>query len=295
MMHVDELMADEEAVFRLIAAQAPEWAGLAISPLASTGTDNWLFRLGNSQVLRLPRRPSAIALMAKELDWLPHLQGLPLDVPHLRVRGHADLGTPCEFGIFDWMDGEIASADAIANWADAAQALARFLLSLQAKSTVDAPRAGPLNSRRGVPLHDLNDITLSSIDTLCDEIDVSAAKALWHQGLNSPYAGPGVWLHGDLKADNLIARHGALAGVIDWGLAAVGDPAADYASAWSWVDPSAREIFRMDCALTDSDWCRAKAWALYGAVIALSYYRGGRNDALCRQSRQTLLRLGLLL
>ncbi|WP_377296683.1 aminoglycoside phosphotransferase family protein [Rhizobium sp. SGZ-381] len=295
MMHVDELIADEEAVFRLIEAQAPEWADLALSSLASTGTDNWLFRLGDAQVLRLPRRPSAIALMAKELDWLPHLQGLSLDVPHLRFRGHADLGTLCEFGIFDWMDGDIASADAIANWADAAQALARFLLSLQAKSTAGAPRAGPSNSRRGVPLHDLNDVTLSSIDVLCDEIDVSAAKAIWHKGLSAPYAGPGVWLHGDLKADNLIARCGALAGVIDWGLAAIGDPAADYASAWSWVDPSARDVFRTQCAIDDGDWHRARAWALYGAVIALSYYRGGKNEALCRQSRQTLTRLGLLL
>ena len=93
----------------------------------------------------------------------------------------------------------------------------------------------------------------------------------------------------------MIARGGALHGVIDWGLSAVGDPAADYAAAWSWLDPSARETFRECLSLSDQDWLCAKGWALYGAVIALSYYRRRNNEALCRQSRQTLWRLGLLL
>ena len=86
-----------------------------------------------------------------------------------------------------------------------------------------------------------------------------------------------------------------MSGVIDWGLSAVGDPAADYATAWFWIDPSARAAFRDHLDLDDSDWLRAKGWALYGAVIALSYYRGGRNESLCQQSRLTLSRLGLLL
>jgi hypothetical protein len=34
-----------------------------------------------------------------------------------------------------------------------------------------------------------------------------------------------------------------------------------------------------------------KAWALYGAVIALSYYRGGKNEPLCRQCHLALSRL----
>lgn len=74
-----------------------------------------------------------------------------------------------------------------------------------------------------------------------------------------------------------------------------GDPVADYASAWSWVALSARETFRQVLGLNNDDWLRAKAWALYSAVIALSYYRGGKNEPLCRQFRRTLSPLGLLL
>lgn len=295
MMHDDDLPVDRTLVRRTLSDQVPAWAELELSPFASSGTDNTLFRLGESLAVRLPRRPSAVALMVKELDWLPHLQGLPLAVPRLQHRGLIDLGTPCEFGIVDWLAGEIASPSNLADPTDAARRLAAFLVSLHEKNTAGAPRAGKINSRRGVPLDELTDVTLSSIDILSDEMDVSGAKAMWAEAQAAPHEGPAVWLHGDLKADNLIARDGVIVGVIDWGLAAVGDPAADYAAAWSWIDPLARDVFRAVCAIDDSDWLRARAWALYGAVIALSYYRGGRNEALSRQSRLTLSRLGLLL
>ena len=47
--------------------------------------------------------------------------------------------------------------------------------------------------------------------------------------------------------------------------------------------------------LSEDEWLRGKACALYGAVIALSYYRGGRNEPLCEQCRLTLSRLDLML
>ena len=129
---------------------------------------------------------------------------------------------------------------------------------------------------------------------LADEIKSSEALSLWRKACSVPFEGPEVWLHGDLKADNLLAEDGALSAVIDWGLSAVGDPAADYAAAWSWVQPDVRNAFRDAAGITDTDWMRAKGWALYGAVIALSYYRNGKHEALSAQCRQTLNQLDLL-
>ncbi len=213
----------------------------------------------------------------------------------MRFRGRADIGFDCEFGIIDWIEGRIASPENIADAAVAARDLARFLKALQAKDIAGAPTAGDINSQRGVPLGDLSAPTLRAIDQLADEIDARRARKLWHEAIARRGHRTPVWLHGDLKADNLIARDGVLRGVIDWGLSAIGDPAADFATAWFWVEPSQRGAFRDALALDDADWLRAKGWALYGAVIALSYYQEGRNDALCRQSRLTLSRLGLLL
>lgn len=297
----DILPADEMLVHTLLSGlDQPEfsaWAQLPVQRLTSSGTDNALFRLGEDLVLRLPRRRSAIALAAKELKWLPHLTGLPLQTPILRYRGTVpgEPGIDRDFGIFDWMEGVIATPQAIADPLEASLSLAAFLKALHRNDTAGAPRAGACNSRRGIALAELTDITLPAIDILSDEIDSVRARAIWTAACAETYDGPPLWLHGDLKADNLIARDGKLAGVIDWGLSAAGDPAADYAAAWSWVEPSARDTFRQACGLDDGDWLRAEGWALYGAVIALSYYRGGRNEPLCRQSRQTLSRLGLQL
>ena len=295
MMHPDEIPTDDAFIRSLLRDQAPHWADLPLHRIASSGTDNAIYRLGDRLSLRIPRRPSAVALLAKELDWLPHMAGLPLQVPTLRLRGRAERGTAVDFGILDWMEGQTATPQQIADSRSAALSLADFLTVLHRKETTGAPQAGAVNSRRGVTLDSLAAAMLPAIDMLADEIDTLHARNLWHRACAAPFRAAPVWLHGDLKADNLIARGGALCGVIDWGLSAVGDPAADYAAAWSWVDPSARAAFRDRLGLDDDDWLRAKGWALYGAVIALSYYRGGRNEALCAQSRLTLSRLGLLL
>lgn len=293
-MHSDDLPVTSTLARRLISHETPQWAHLPLHRVNSTGTDNALFRIGDKLVLRIPRRPSAAPALQKELDWLPRFSGLPLDIPTPRHRGRVNLGIDCPFGIFDWMDGDIASPDHIGDVVDAATALAEFLKALHAQPTDGAPAAGPANSKRGVALEEMSEATLRSIDAVADEIDAPAAVALWTSALSERHAGPPVWLHGDLKADNLIARGGKLTGVIDWGLAATGDPAADYAAAWSWVDPTARNAFRQALTLGDGDWLRGKAWALYGAVIALSYYRGGKNEPLCQQCRLTLSRLDLM-
>lgn len=288
-----ETEIDPVQLRRLIAAHAPHWAELPLRRVPSSGTDNALYRLGPDLLIRVPRRPSAVVLLQKELDWLPHLQGLPLATPKLRQRGNSETGL--EFGILDWIEGEIATPKRLADPVDAAHQLADFLKALQQKDTTGAPRAGAQNSRRGVALPVLDDVTHAAIETLSDELDASRAHRLWEAACAVPIHTPPVWLHGDLKADNLIARDGRLHAVIDWGLAAVGDPAADYAATWSWIAPEARTAFRDRLALDDAQWLRARGWALYGAVIALSFYRGGANEALCQQSRHTLSQLALLL
>lgn len=293
--HPDEIPINDAFVARLISEQAPQWADLPLRRIASSGTDNAIFRLGARLLVRVPRRPSAAALLSKELDWLPHLHGLPLEVPVLRFKGCAGLGLASDFGILDWMEGQTASPENVGDWQDAARALAGFLKALHLKDTTGAPPAGFSNSRRGIALRDLTGVMLPAIDIVADEINAQGARALWDKACAAAFSQPPVWLHGDLKADNLIVRNGLLKGVIDWGLSAVGDPAADYATAWLWIDPSARDGFREHLNIDDNDWLRARGWALYFAVIALSYYRGGRNEELCSQSRLTLSRLGLLL
>ena len=54
-MHVDEIDLDATLVRQLLRAQMPEWADLPIARVASSGTDNAMFRLGDDMVVRMPR------------------------------------------------------------------------------------------------------------------------------------------------------------------------------------------------------------------------------------------------
>lgn len=288
-----EIKLSPVQVQKLLERYAPDWAHFPIADLQSTGTDNALYRLGDTGLLRLPKRQSARAPLEKELLWLPLLQGLPVAVPELLWHGKSKQETGFDFGIFRWLPGWIATPDRIDDPHKSAKVLAGFLSALHAVKTGSAPKAGPDNHHRGVELRQLNDAVRSSIAILSDEIDAAAAVCVWEDACAAAPAEKAVWLHGDLKADNLIAQNGVLSAVIDWGLAAVGDAAADLSVAWTWVAPESRALFQSECQATKDDWRRAKGWALYCAVIALSYYRNRSHEALCTQSRQTLQRLGL--
>jgi aminoglycoside phosphotransferase (APT) family kinase protein len=72
-MHDDELETDMPLLRRLLAAQFPRWAHLPIERVASAGTDNTLYRLGNDLVARLPRIQWAGERVDREQRWLPRL------------------------------------------------------------------------------------------------------------------------------------------------------------------------------------------------------------------------------
>jgi aminoglycoside phosphotransferase (APT) family kinase protein len=58
-------------VRRLVAAQFPQWANLAVVPVESVGRDNTIFRLGRELAVRLPRRRVSAEHVRKEHRWLP--------------------------------------------------------------------------------------------------------------------------------------------------------------------------------------------------------------------------------
>ena len=62
--------------------------GAPVEPVASFGTDNALYRLGDALVARLPRREVNERSLKNERHWLPRLAShLPFDVPTPLVEG----------------------------------------------------------------------------------------------------------------------------------------------------------------------------------------------------------------
>ncbi len=280
----------------LLAAQAPQWADLPIVPVESDGTDNAMFRLGSDLALRLPRRPEAVPLLYKEALWVPKLSDLPLRVPVPRFLGAPSQDYPWPFAVVDWIEGAQAQWRDLTAPQQAVDQLADGLRALWEVPTEGAPLAGLANHNRGVALSQMDAQVRRDVAELSDELDVSAALSLWTRACAAPPATRSCWVHGDLKPDNMLMRGGHLVALIDWGLAAVGDPAADLALAWRWGEACAplQRAFPDDEAL----WDRAAGWALYGACVALAYYRAppGRvstNPALCALCREVLGRLRL--
>ncbi|QEW22986.1 Aminoglycoside phosphotransferase [Marinibacterium anthonyi] len=287
-MHQDEIPVSTALAARLVDRGMPQWAGQPVRPLAATGTDNWMFRLGGDKVLRLPRRPSAVMQLRREWDWLPHLRGLPLAVPEPLALGEPDDGYPHPWMVLSWLPGETLHARPPANTMASAEALGNFLTALRDLSGEGGPIAGSTNHNRGVPLTGINVATRQAIGDIARQYPVATLMALWDDALAAPsWSGAPLWVHGDLSPTNLLCTGGRLSSVIDFGLIARGDPAVDLTPAWSVFDGAARSAFLSRAGIDAATIRRGKGWALYGAVINLAYY-GDNHPTLSRQAHHVL-------
>jgi aminoglycoside phosphotransferase (APT) family kinase protein len=277
---------DAELVRRLVDTQFPRWAGLPIERVESAGTDNEIYRLGAYMAVRLPRVSWATEHATKEQRWLPVLaEHLPLPVPVPLAGGVPGERYPWNWTVCRWLEGEVADATRIANLVEAPTALAGFVRAMQQIDITDGPRSGEHNSNRGVALARRDAFTRDGIESLRDEIKAAAATALWDATLVLPtWDRAPVWLHGDIHAGNLLASHGRISAVIDFGLMGVGDPAVDLIVAWTLFAGPSRTAFRDAVGVDESTWLRGRGWAFSIAIVALAYYRH-TNPTISAMSR----------
>jgi aminoglycoside phosphotransferase (APT) family kinase protein len=273
-MHADEVATDARLVRRLLAAQHPQWAQLSVEPVASGGTDNALFRIGDELVARLPRIHWAVEQAGKEQAWLPRLgPHLPLDVPVPVASGAPGQGYPWSWSVCRWLEGKNPAPDGDLDFARLAVDLARFVAALHTIDPTGGPPPGPHNVHRGEPLAARDDATRGALDALTGSVDTVAAEETWTVALASAaWTAPPVWVHGDLGPGNLLCVGGRLSAVIDFGCLGVGDPACDLMPAWNLLPVGAREVFREELEVDDATWVRGRGWALSVALVQLPYY-----------------------
>jgi aminoglycoside phosphotransferase (APT) family kinase protein len=272
-MHTDEVDTDAALVRRLLASQFPQWADLPLRPVSSAGTDNAIYRLGDTMSVRLPRIHWAVGQVAKEHEWLPKLAPhLPVTLPVQLAIGAPGEGYPYPWAVYEWLAGENATLGQLADPEEAAHDLAYFILALQRIDTTDGPRAAEHNLR-GVPLHTRDTATRQALAELHGMFDAGHAIAVWEEALRAPeWDRAPVWFHGDLLPGNLLFQAGRLHAVIDWSGLGVGDPAPDLMSAWSLFTGESRAAFRHALGVDDATWSRARGHALSQAVIFIPYY-----------------------
>jgi aminoglycoside phosphotransferase (APT) family kinase protein len=284
-MHDDEVDVDSLLVRRLLAAQFPGWAELPLVRVLPAGTDNAIFRLGDSMSVRLPRIAWARHQPELEHEWLPRLSPhLPLPVPRALVLGEPGEGYPYRWAVHTWLPGRQATPERLADLSQAAVELAGLVTALRQIDTDGAPPA-----RRGRPLATEDDWTRSCIAKLRGRLDTEALTAAWDAARAAPaWERAPVWVHGDLDSRNLLACEGRLSGLVDFSCVGIGDPACDVALGWKLFSGESREIFQDALAVDDATWSRARGWVVSQAVGALSYYTLANNAVLVLEARRWL-------
>ena len=282
------VLASKALASSLIAAQCPRWVGLPVAEVASPGTSNTLYRLGDELLIRLPKTDRAAQGLEKELRWLPQLaRKLPLAIPEVVHFGRATPAFPRAWGVFRWLAGYHGWQAPIRSLDDAAVALAEFILALRAFAATDGPSPGSHNAERGTALVNLDSRFRESLSACGNRVASKRVLALWERALDAPPAGERVWLHGDLQPANVLIRDGRLTAVIDFGLLGFGDGAVDLLPAWNLLHGRSGRLYGELLAADDAAWLRAQGWGLFQAIMALPHYWNS-NRAMVRLAQRTL-------
>jgi aminoglycoside phosphotransferase (APT) family kinase protein len=227
-----EIEITADLVRDLLWEQHPDLAELSIREVAG-GWGNQMWRLGDELAVRMQRMDRTPALQLKERQWLPVLAPrLPLPVPTPVRFGEPSERFPKHWTVMTWVDGEPLDLASISRGAHAADTLAGFLRALH----VEAPAEAPISVDRGFHPRDCTDgfeHFMGAVDLDEGAADAGAIRAVWKDAVEADaWAGPPVWVHGDLHPANVVVSDGTLSGVVDFGDVAAGDPAWDLAAAW---------------------------------------------------------------
>lgn len=288
-MHPDQVELDAATVARLVATQFPRWSGLHVEPVASHGTVNALFRLGDRAVLRLPLLPDATAAgrdeLVREQDCCrlvaPHV---PLDVPEPLAIGEPGAGYPGFWSAYRWIAGTPVDWSGLGDRESFVESLARFVTALHGIDTGGRTWDG---GARGGRLSGMDEDVRGALAASSGLVDTGRLIRQWERGLAAPHASADRWIHADLMPGNLVVRAGRLAAVIDLEMVRIGDPAVDLMPAWNLFGPAERETYRRRLGVDDATWERGRAWALAQAIVALPYYVD-TNPMMAQTARVTL-------
>jgi aminoglycoside phosphotransferase (APT) family kinase protein len=297
-MHADQVDLTVGVVAHLVAEQFPAWSGRPVRPVASDGTVNALFRVGEDIVLRFPLLPARRAVLLREQEnarrIAPHV---PLEVPEPLGLGEPGAGYPGPWAAYRWIPGSpatrtVPAAPAPAPTPDAlgdpdvfARDLAGFVRSLHGLDTGGRTWDG---HGRGRPLPTQDEYVRTALADSTHLTDTRGLARIWDSCLAAAADDvTPVWIHADLMPGNLLVRDGRLAAVIDLGAVTVGDPAVDLMPAWNILPPGPRDTYRRSLDADESMWARGRGWALVQAIVALPYYVD-TNQGMATTARHTL-------
>ncbi|WP_427385385.1 aminoglycoside phosphotransferase family protein [Janibacter sp. G56] len=282
---------DATLVARLLREHVPELAGEQVRPSSTSGSSNWVFRVGRRYAVRLPRTDSYAEDVVKEATWVPRLAPeLPVPVPDVIYQGEPSALFSRPWTVVTWVPGDLPGDLGPAEQGLLANDLGQFMRGLHAVGT-SGLTAGA--ERWGYRCDDPVTETIDSwADTaaegLSDVFDPRQIRQAWQKIRDVPSAStPPCWVHTDLSPENLlVSADGHLVGVIDFGGLGIGDRSVDLLYAWDMFDEPAREALRVASRADEATWLRARAWAFVGpGLLTILSYRHTMPSRTARLTR----------
>lgn len=271
-MNNKSIMPTPDLARKLISQQFPEYASLPIVDVEKQGHDNRTYKLGEHMLIRMPTAADYALKVPKEQELLPQLaKCLSVNIPAPIKMGNPSADYPYPFSIYKWLSGKSINLLTLIDQEKEQLAfdLAKFLKELQAITDVEGPGPGQHNWWRGDHVSVYDKGAREQIAELAEIIDASKALDLWDKACTTRWDKKPVWIHGDFAIGNILMDSGKLSAVIDFGGAAVGDPACDLVIAWTYLFGKAREIFIAEMDMDQDTWLRARAWTLWKATFEL--------------------------
>ena len=262
----------EDLVEELIAEQFPELSHLPIKKVSFMGHDNRMFHLGSEMLIRCPSNKNYAMQVLKEQKWLPKIsEFISFPIPRPLFLGKASKKFPYNWSIYNFLEGDSVNSVTLddAQLENLAFDLVKFLNELYKIEISNAPVPGVHNYWRGCSPIVYDDDSRMLITKYKEIIDYKNANKSWEKAISSKWTGDPLWLHGDFASGNLLVKEGKLSAVIDFGCAAVGDPACDLVIAWTLFKEKSRKIFMNNMNLDSDTWNRARGWALWKALVTL--------------------------
>ena len=266
-----DLKIDKFLVKKLIAQQFPHLCDLPVSPIKKQGWDNRTFRLGDELTVRLPRDASYADSVQKEASALAAIGShLTVEIPVVIAVGKPSEDYPLPWSIRTWIAGETLEEAKGVDRRALATALGATLVELRSVPTENGPYAGKHSFFRGYHQSVYDGEVVEILNMLGDKIDAAQCLEIWQLAMTSVCIAEPVWFHGDVTVGNILVTGNALSALIDFGTCGIGDPACDFVMAWTYFDTDERQHFRKAVEVDDGTWQRAKAWALWKALVSLS-------------------------
>ena len=293
-MHDNQLDISPDVVQTLVERQFPQWRSLPVRPVAATGTDNAIFRIGDRYAARFPLHAGDIDVVRRSLEAeaaaAAELAGCSqFRTPEPVALGEPGAGYPLPWSVQTWLPGTVAIDVDPGDSAAFALDLAEFIAAVRSLPT----RGRTFSGRgRGGELRDHDEWVETCLVRSEGLLDVTRLRRMWAALRDLPRGdGADVMNHGDLMPGNLlVSADRRLAGVLDVGDLRAADPALDLVGGWHLLEARPRKALREALGSDDREWGRGKAWA-FQQSMGLVWYYADSNPVMAGIGRRTLDRL----